>query len=150
MSIEQIQLDDKKLMQISGYIDGELTQQEAQKVALLIESDPEYKSLYQELSLMRTEIQSLSLQEQELAHLDKLFADPVANTSKILGFALVIIASILLVGFTLFKIFTHPELGVFEKVLVGALGSGSLFLLISVLRQRLISLKSDKFKRVKI
>ncbi len=150
MSLEQAEMNDEKFEKLSGYLDGELTQQEAQRVALLIESDPEYKLLYKELSLMRTEIQSLSLQEQELEHLDKLFAEPVAKTSRIVGFTLIAVAALVLVGFTFFKIFTNPEIPMLEKVLVGLLGSGSLLLLASVLRQRLISLKSDKYRRVKI
>ncbi|WP_196140129.1 anti-sigma factor [Aliikangiella sp. G2MR2-5] len=144
------QISDEKFEKLSGYLDGELTQQEAQKVALQIESDPEYKLLYQELSTMRTEIQSLSLQQQELEHLEKLFEEPVAKTSRIFGFALLTLSAIGIVAYTLFKIFTNPEIGLLEKVLVGAMGGGSLLLLISVIRQRLISLKSDKYRRVKI
>lgn len=150
MSVEPAEMNDEKFAKLSGYLDGELTQQEAQKVALLIESDPEYKVLYQELSLMRTEIQSLSLQEQEIEHLDKLFAEPVVKTSRIFGLAVLAVTVIALIGFTFFKIFTNPDIGLFEKVLVGGLGGGTLLLLISVLRQRLISLKTDKYKRVKI
>ena len=150
MSIEQSDFNDEKFERLSGYLDGELTQQEAQKVALLVETDPEYKVLYEELSLMRHEVQSLSLQEQELEHLDKLFQEPVAKTSKIFGLALIAISSVAIIALTLYVIFTHPELGMLEKVLVGALGGGCLLLLFSVLRQRLISLKTDKYKRVKI
>lgn len=150
MNIEPTEMNDEKFEKLSGFLDGELTQQEAQKVALKIESDPEYKALYQELNLMRTEIQSLSLQEQELEHLDKLFAEPVAKVSRIFGFALIAISAVAIVAYTFFKIFTNPEVSLLEKILVGSLGSGSLLLLGSVLRQRLISLKSDKYKRVKI
>ena len=150
MNTEQSEVYDEKFEKLSGFLDGELTQQEAQKISLLIETDPEYKLLYQELSLMRHEVQSLSLQEQELEHLDKLFEEPVAKTSRIFGLALVALSFVAIVGFTLFKIFTHPELGMVEKILVGALGGGSLLLLFSVLRQRLIAIKTDKYKRVKI
>ena len=150
MSVEQSEIHDEKFAKLSGYLDGELTQQEAQKIALLIESDPEYKVLYQELSLMRTEIQSLSLQEQELDHLDKLFAEPVVKMSRIFGLALVAVSVIAIIVFTFYMIFTNPEIGLLEKVLVGGLGAGTLLLLVSVLRQRLISLKTDKYKRVKI
>ncbi|MCW8877491.1 MAG: anti-sigma factor [Kangiellaceae bacterium] len=150
MNVEQTEMNDEKFEKLSGYLDGELTQQEAQRVSLLIETDPEYKSLYQELSMMRSEIQSLSLQEQELEHLDKLFEEPVAKTSRIFGFALIAVSAVFVIGFTFYKIFTNPAIGLLEKVLVGAVGSGTLLLLFSVLRQRLISMKKDKYKRVKI
>ena len=150
MTSENAHFEGEQFERLSGYVDGELTQQEAQKVELLLETDPGYQKLYDEISLMRQEVQSLSLQEQELEHLDKLFNEPVAKTSKILGFALIAVAALIIVGVTFFKIFSHPDLGMIEKLLVGAIGSGSLLLLYSVLRQRLISARKDKYKRVKI
>ena len=142
--------EDKKFESISGFLDGELTQQEAQKIALLIERDTEYKTIYDELALMRSEVQSLSLQEQELQHLDKLFNEPVSKTSRIFGLALIALSVVVAVCFTLFTFFTNPELSLLDKCLVGGLGGGCLLLLFSVLRQRLISLKTDKYKGVKI
>lgn len=150
MSLEQSEAYEAKFEKLSGYLDGELTQQEAQKVGLLIETDADYKQLYDELSAMRVEVQSLSLQEQELEHLDKLFQEPVAKTTRIFGLALIAITSVVIIGLTLYLIFTHPELGMLEKSLVGMLGGGTLLLLISVIRQRLISLKKDKYRGVKI
>ena len=99
---------------------------------------------------MRHQVQSLSLQEQELEHLDKLFQEPVAKSSRIFGFLLVVTSALVIVGFTLFKIFTNPEIELLEKVLVGALGGGGLLLLFSVLRQRMITSKNDKYNRVKL
>jgi hypothetical protein len=150
MSDQQAAMLEKRFEKLSGYIDGELTQQEAQKVSLLIETDPEYKTLYDELSVMRHQVQSLSLQEQELEHLERLFQEPVAKTSRILGFTLVSMSALAIVAFTLFKIFTNPDIGLLEKTLVGALGGGGLLLLISVLRQRMLTNKNDKYNRVKL
>jgi len=150
MSEQQSAMLEERFEKLSGYIDGELTQQEAQKTALMIETDPECKILYDELSMMRHQVQSLSLQEQELEHLDKLFQEPVAKTSRVFGFVLVAASALAIVGFTLFQIFTNPEIELLEKILVGSLGGGGLLLLFSVLRQRMISSKNDKYNRVKL
>lgn len=150
MSDPILSANEEQLEKISGFLDGELTQQEAQKISLLIETDQEYKQLYDELSMMRHEVQSLSLQEQELEHLDRLFKEPVVKTSRIFGFALIAVSAVLIVGLTFFKIFSNPDIGILEKLLVGAVGSGSLLLLFSVLKQRISSAKNDKYKRVKI
>ena len=56
MSLEQQEMNDEKFARLSGYLDGELTQQEAQKVSLLIETDPEYQVLYKELNAELAEI----------------------------------------------------------------------------------------------
>lgn len=150
MNTQNAEALDKKFEILSGFIDGELTQQEAQKVSLLIDTDPEYRSIYEELSIMRQEVQSLSLQEQELEHLDKLFQEPVAKLSRVFGFALIVVSGVVIIAFTLYKIFINPDIGLLEKILVGALGSGSLLLLFSVLRQRILNAKNDKYKGVKI
>jgi len=135
---------------LSGYLDGELTQQEAQKVMLLLESDSEYKQLHDEMAAMRHEVQSLSLQDSELEHLDKLFQEPLAKTSRIFGFALIGISSFVLVAFTLYSVFINEAISMLVKISSGFLGIGGLALLFSVLRQRLISSKHDKYNRVKI
>ena len=150
MNTQNAEALDKKFEILSGFIDGELTQQEAQKVSLLIDTDPEYRSIYEELSIMRQEVQSLSLQEQELEHLDKLFQEPVAKLSRVFGFSLIVVSGVVIIAFTLYKIFINPDIGLLEKILVGALGSGSLLLLFSVLRQRILNAKNDKYKGVKI
>jgi len=149
-SIQSQSMENSKYELLSGYVDGELTQQEAQKVMLLLESDVEYKKLHDEMLAMRQEVQSLSLQDSELEHLDKLFQEPVAKTSRLFGFALIAVSSVILVAFILYSVFINAAIGLLVKVAVGLLGIGSLFLLYGVLRQRIISTKKDKYNRVKI
>ncbi|MDQ7048254.1 MAG: hypothetical protein Q9M92_01430 [Enterobacterales bacterium] len=146
---KQVMLDSKYEL-LSGYMDGELTQQEAQKVMLLLEKDPEYNKLYQEMRVLKQEVQSLSFQESELAHLDRLFQEPVAKTSRIFGFALVAIASIILVAFILHSILLNSTIALVIKLAVVLVSLGSLFLLFSVLRQRMQVSQRDKYNRVKL
>jgi len=149
-SIQSQSMLNSKYELLSGYLDGELTQQEAQKVMLLLDSDAEYKQLHDEMAVMRQEVQSLSLQESEMQHLDKLFQEPVAKSSRLFGFALVAVSSVVLVAFVLYSIFIDAGISLLVKLMVGLLGIGSLFLLFSVLRQRVISTKKDKYNRVKL
>jgi len=135
---------------LSGYLDGELTQQEAQKINLLLENDSEYKQLHDEMAAMRYEVQSLSLQQSELEHLDRLFQEPVAKTTRLFGFALLTMASLILVGFILYSVFINAAVSLLVKFAIGLLGVGSLALLYGVLRQRMINDKKDKYNRVKI
>jgi len=135
---------------LSGYIDGELTQQEAQKVMLLLEKDGEYNNLYLEMLDLRQEVQSLTLQESDLANLDRLFQEPVAKTSRIFGFAFAAIGSLILVGFVLYSILLNSSIGMVIKLAVILVSLGSLFLLFSVLRQRIYTSKNDKYNRIKL
>ncbi len=120
---------------LSGFLDGELTQQEAQKVALLLESEPDYKQLHDEMTAMRHEVQSLSLQESELEHLDKLFQESAAKTTRLFGFALVAVSSVILVAFIMYSVFINAAISLILKLSIGMLSIGSLLLLFSVLRQ---------------
>jgi len=149
-TIQSQSMENSKYELLSGYLDGELTQQEAQKVMLLLESDADYKKLHDEMAAMRQEVQSLSLQDSELEHLDRLFQEPVAKTSRIFGFALVAISSIVLVLFTMYAVVINEGISLWLKFSIGLLSLGGLFLLFSVLRQRLMNLKKDKYNRVKI
>ena len=149
-TIESQSMMNSKFELLSGYLDGELTQQEAQKVMLLLESDEEYKRLHDEMASMRHEIQSLSLQDSELEHLEQLFEEPVAKTSRLFGFALIAVSSVILVAFILYSVLITSALSLFLKFAISAMCIGSLFLLFSVLRQRLISTKNDKYNRIKI
>ncbi len=149
-TIQSQSMQNSKYELLSGYLDGELTQQEAQKVMLLLESDAEYKQLHDEMTVMRLEVQSLSLQDSELEHLDKLFQEPVAKTSRMFGFALIAVSSVVIVAFILYSVFINAAISLLIKISIGLLGIGSLFLLFSVLRQRMINHKKDKYNRVKI
>ncbi|MGB0496008.1 MAG: anti-sigma factor family protein [Kangiellaceae bacterium] len=147
---ENQKISDKKFELLSGYLDGELTQQEAQKVMLWLENDDEYKQLHEELLSMRHEVQSLSLQDSELEHLDRLFNEPVVKSSRILGFILISTSATILVGFILFYIFTNPAISLAVKIGVALMGGGSLLLLISVLRQKMLNTNNEKYNRLKI
>ena len=135
---------------LSGYLDGELTQQEAQKVSLLLESEADYKQLHDEMASMRQEVQSLSLQESELEHLDRLFQEPIAKTSRFFGFALLAVSATIFTAFIMYSVFINAAISTIMKFAIGTISIGGLLLLFSVLRQRLINSKNDKYKRVKI
>ena len=149
-SIQSQSMLNSKYELLSGYLDGELTQQEAQKVSLLLDSDLEYKKLHDEMAAMRHQVQSLSLQESELEHLDKLFHEPVAKTARLFGFALLAVSSIILVSFIMYFVFINAAISLIIKLAISLLSIASLFLLFSVLRQRMSNSKSDKYNRIKI
>jgi hypothetical protein len=149
-SIQSLSMQNSKYEMLSGYLDEELTQQEAQKVMLLLESDEDYRQLHDEMLAMRQEVQSLSLQESELEHLDRLFQEPVAKTSRIFGFALLAISAFILVAFTMYAVVINTAINIWLKFAIGFLSAGGLFLLYSVLRQRMMVSKNDKYNRVKM
>jgi hypothetical protein len=149
-TIQSHSMQNSKYEMLSGYLDGELTQQEAQKVMLLLDSDESYRQLHDEMAIMRQEVQSLSLQDNELEHLDRLFQEPVAKNSRLFGFALLAISSVIIVAMVMYFVFMNAAISLLLKCAIAGLGFGALLLLFSVLRQRITVSRGEKYKRINL
>ena len=55
---------------LSGYLDGELTQQERQKVGVYLERDERYREILEELKRAKTETESLHYEKPQFRGLE--------------------------------------------------------------------------------
>ena len=76
--------------------------------------------------------------------------DNVVRATSSVGWLLLIVGIVIGVGIALFQWAIAPDVSLSIKLLVGAIYLGMAFLLVSVLRQRLIDRKTDKYKDVEI
>ena len=76
--------------------------------------------------------------------------DTAVKTSRGIGWLLLIGAALVVAGIGIFEFLFDPSMSFVEKALVGAIYLGVALLFISVLRQRLIERKTDKYKDVEI
>ena len=77
--------------------------------------------------------------------------DKTVKTTRGIGWLLFIGGLLIAVGIALFEIFSNlASISLAEKLIVGGIWGGLLFLFLSVLRQRLIERKTDKYKDVEI
>ena len=74
--------------------------------------------------------------------------DTAVKATRGIGWVLFIGGLLLVAGY--FVVTVIPELSLLEALIVGGFYGGMLLLFISVLRQRLIERKSDKYKDVEI
>lgn len=138
---------------LSGYLDGELTQQQSQRVRIHIDTCAHCKRLHADLKSMKEQMRQLSYPISDEEMLDALEKDLVASGSASVGWTLLIIAAVIAVfsGTTaLFLYFAAPGVPVYVKLFNGLLVFGSLALFVSVLRQRLMTYKKDKYRKVKL
>lgn len=142
-------LCDKTQELISGYIDHELNQQDRQRVRVHIESCDQCRAVYDDLLAIKQEMGNLQYPECEEAQLDKIMKEPVANGMAIVGWIILIIGFVGFMVWQLFTFYTEPSVPLWVKAGVFLIEAGVLLLLGSVLRQRLIALKTDKYKNVK-
>ncbi|MHC9509610.1 anti-sigma factor family protein [Kangiella sp. M94] len=142
-------LCDKTQELISGYIDHELNQQDRQRVRVHIESCDQCRAVYDDLLAIKQEMGNLQYPECEEAQLDKIIKEPVANGMALVGWIILIIGFVGFMVWQLFTFYTEPSVPFWVKAGVFLIEAGVLLLLGSVLRQRIIALKTDKYKNVK-
>ncbi|MCC5854164.1 MAG: hypothetical protein JJU10_00590 [Idiomarina sp.] len=139
---------------ISGYLDGELTQQESQRVAVLIRTQPEWQQLYEELNSMRNDLKQAEWVSADARDLPKILGDGPSQWLGVIGWSVLILGALavsLFVGWevlvSLWQDNSTPWW--FKFGIVGFYG-GFVLLFLMVLRQRLIARKTDKYRKVKL
>jgi len=143
-------LDEHVGEQLSGYIDGELTQQERQRVVLHCDQCEQCSQNLQELQALRKRIGDSRLSVIGEDKWRETMEDSTVQVSRNIGWLLFIAGLLAAFGVGLFAFVFDSGMSVGEKLIVFAIYGGLATLLFSVLRQRLIERKSDKYKDVEI
>lgn len=133
---------------LSGYIDGELTQQDQQRVRLHCENCADCRRGLDELRTLRETMGKSNLSNVRQDVWRETMDDTAVKATRGIGWVLFIGGLLLVAGY--FVVTVIPELSLLEALIVGGFYGGMLLLFISVLRQRLIERKSDKYKDVEI
>jgi len=141
---------DEVAEKLSGFIDRELTQQQAQEIGLHIDNCDGCGKLHSDLLNLQTDIKKIHIEGGDEVLLEKILQDPGAQQTQQWGWMLFIIGSSIMVVYAIYEFLINTELTSFEKMAIGFLGIGGLLLLISVIRQRLIASKTDKYKDINI
>ncbi len=135
---------------LSGYIDGELTQQQRQRVEQHCQQCAECGETLEELKLLKQRVAAgkLSIFGEDKWRED--MNNPSVQTPRSVGW-IMFIAGILVAGAVgLYVFISDPSMPVWTKLMLVAIYGGLAVLLYSVLRQRLLEQKTDKYKDVEI
>jgi predicted anti-sigma-YlaC factor YlaD len=135
---------------LSGYVDGELTQQERQRVTLHCERCDECRQNLAELQALRERIGKARLSEVGEDKWRETMNDSTVQTSRGIGWLLFIAGVLAIAGVGLYGFIVEDSMPVWAKLIMTAIYGGLAVLLFSVLRQRLIERKTDKYKDVEI
>ena len=133
---------------LSGYLDGELTQQDRQRVRLKLEECSTCAQTYADLVRVRDQVRNADLVNQAPNWSEKM-NDVNVKTSAGLGW-LFLSAGVLLISAIAGYEFVFSGPISWAKIAVIAIYFGLACLFISVLRQRVIERKTDKYKDVEI
>ena len=131
---------------LSGYLDGELTQADAQRVRLYLEDNPEARRELDALQEMRDAARTTRFAIPDEGW-DESPRTPVSSVARKTGWLLVLAWSIGMTLLALWAFITSPE-SLWAKLLAAGPFLGFGFLFVSVLLDRIRSAKSDRYRRV--
>ena len=135
---------------LSGYLDGELTQQDQQQVRLHLEKCEACSENLEGLRALRARMGQAQLGDSNKDVWREMMDDTTVNVTRGIGWFLFVGGLLIIAGIGVIAFLTSSSIGAGEKLLVSAIyiGLGALF--VSVLRQRLIERKTDRYKDVEI
>lgn len=135
---------------ISAYLDGELTQADSQRMRLHIEDCPECGKTCSELHTLKEKMGQLSYPDPDTEMLNLLENEQASQLGQWSGWLLILIPVLILMAFAVYQSLSEPGTPFIVRFLFGAFQLGMAILFVTVLRQRLISYKNDKYRNVKL
>lgn len=135
---------------LSGLLDGELTQQERQRVSLHLESCATCRADLSHLTALRQRIGKAGLSEIGEDKWRENMNDSGVQTTRNIGWLMFIGGLLAMAGIALGAFIFDDGISLQDKLIISAVYGGLAILFLSVLRQRLIERKTDKYKDVEI
>lgn len=135
---------------LSGYLDGELTQQVRQRVELHLDGCDGCRRMFDELRSIREGIGGLDTLEPTPEQWSRMMSTLANKTSRGVGWTIGIAGGALLAGFAAYEFAIDDSVDRLVKIGLAAVVGGAALLLLSVLVDRLRARKSDRYKDVEI
>ncbi len=150
MKIEQMDIDEHVGAFLSGYIDGELTQQQRQRVDVHCERCEDCRKLRDDLIALRSDVGEAMLSQYGDDKWRETMDDTGVQVTRGIGWLLFLAGALGLAGIVVFGFLLDSSVDWFAKLVIVGFYGGLAVLLVSVIRQRLIERKTDKYKDVEI
>lgn len=135
---------------LTGYLDGELTQQENQRVAVHIEQCEDCRKTWRQLQQLQQAVQETRYPNLEKETLETLMNDLTSKSLQGIGWFALSAGLAMIIAFAVYAFWIDTSMPWYHKLAMSLIWGGGIGLFVSVLRQRLIARKSDKYRRVKL
>ena len=132
---------------LSGYLDGTLSHRELQRVRLYLESDPETRRIYEELRALRQTALSTRFVPPPAEEWPELPKTTGSRLTRSVGWMLLVSWLLVVSGLSLWRFLSQTG-DPLEIFLVLGLPGAFALLFLSVLFDRLRSLKTDRYRDV--
>jgi len=135
---------------LTGYLDGELTQQENQRVAVHIEQCEDCRKTWRQLQQLQQAVQETRYPNLEKETLETLMNDLTSKSLQGIAWFALSAGLAMIIAFTVYAFWIDTSMPWYHKLAMSLIWGGGIGLFVSVLRQRLIARKTDKYRRVKL
>jgi len=135
---------------LTGYLDAELTQQESQRVAVHIDECPQCRQTYQQLKQLQHAVQDAHYPNMEQDALEKIVNDMTSKSIQGVAWFALSAGVAMIIAMAVYAFWVDTGMSWYEKLAMSLIWGGGIGLFVSVLRQRLIARKTDKYRRIKL
>ena len=137
---------------LTGYVDGELTDNERRKVEQALAASPELRTELDEFRKLK-EVTGMAQYADLPDEVWETYWESIyKKLERGIGWMFFSIGAIVLLGFGLYHVFAQlyldPQVPLWMKFGLTALAAGSIVLLVSFVRERLFAYKRDRYGRV--
>lgn len=142
---------EEKEVYLSGYLDGELPQQQRQEVEAMLESDPDMRELYGKLQKIKGEVRnagSMTIEMPTGEDWADVQSSLAGRASRRLGGLILSVWAVMVTLYGLYWYAFETQDSLLEKVVVFGLISGVGLLFFSVLSERIRESRTDRYKGV--
>jgi anti-sigma factor RsiW len=140
---------DKYKALLMGLIDGELTPEEAGEVDAHLIKCNACREEYEQLRVTAAKIETVSLDEPQDEVLKRLWKSPYSRFTRNSGLFFVLAGWLSLIIYGLIEAFRSSEDPLFPKIAMAAMIIGFIVLLLLVIRERMVTYKTDPYKEVR-
>ena len=134
---------------LSAYLDGELTQQEQQRVRVYVEESEEAAEELRQLRELKKLTSELAFAAPPDDRLDELAKSLSVEAPRKAGWALLSAGVVAIIVMISVQVVTIPHVPWWAKVFYGTMAAGFVLVLGSVLRQRSLEAPHDRYRGVK-
>lgn len=134
--------------QLSGFLDGELSQQESQRVSVHLSQCASCKQSYEQLKQIQGAVGETYYPNMEQQKMNAVLQDLTSRRMFDFAWFALVSGVFISIVFAVYHFWLDSSIPLFSKVVMSLIWGGGIGLFLTVLRQRLIISKTDKYNKV--
>ena len=145
-------MDDRMREQLSGYVDGELSDDERRQFERELETNAELRAELEEFKRLKKVTDTMHYADLPDEVWENYWQSIYRKTERGLGWILLSVGAIIVLCFGAYEVFsqmyTNPDTPLWLKIGITGVSLGAIVLLVSYARERLFAYKRERYREV--